>query len=249
MRLTEHVYLVGGGPFTGFGLTPGPDCHVYLVDGGDELALVDCGMGLDEGFAALLENISSHGFDPGDVATVALTHYHADHAGGAARAQRDLGATLAIGETAAGALEAADEIATGLKAARDAGVFPAEARLEECSVGRLMQNGEEIAVGELGLRYVPTPGHSRGHGSYLLTGGESNALFTGDAVFWAGKILLQAVPDCDLQDSINSIETLSSLDFEGFFPGHGAVSVDGGRVHVDMAKAEVDALSIPKSIV
>jgi len=248
MQLTDHVYLVGGGPFTGFGVTPGPDCHVYLVDGGDEVALVDCGIGLDEGFKRLVDNIVGHGFDPADITTVALTHYHADHAGGAARAQREFGAEIAIHADAAGPLEAADETTTGLAAAREAGVFPSEARLEECSVGTRLTPGDEIPVGGLSLRFTPTPGHARGHGSYLLTGDDGGSLFTGDAVFWAGKILLQAVPDCDLQESIDSIRRLASLEFERFFPGHGSLAVEGGRIHVDMAMAEIDGLGVPGSI-
>jgi hydroxyacylglutathione hydrolase len=249
MQLTDHIYLVGGGPFTGFGLTSGPDCHIYLIDGGDELALVDSGLGVGGDFERLVENITDHGFDPGDIATVALTHYHGDHAGGAARAQREFEATLAIHADAADPLEAADESATGLEAARAAGVFPAGARLEECSVGMRLEDGDEITVGELTLRFIATPGHARGHGSYLLEGTQTAGLFTGDALFWAGRILLQAVPDCDLQDSIESLRRLASLEFEGFFPGHGALSVEGGQVHAAMAKAEIDALGVPRNIV
>ncbi len=37
MRLTPDVALVGGGSFTGFGLSADFDAHVYLLDGGDEL--------------------------------------------------------------------------------------------------------------------------------------------------------------------------------------------------------------------
>ena len=44
MRLTPDVCLVGGGMF-GFGLTSPGDCHVYLLDGGDELVLIDAGIG------------------------------------------------------------------------------------------------------------------------------------------------------------------------------------------------------------
>ena len=36
MKLTDDVYLVGGGDY-GFNLTHRLDCHTYVVDGGDEL--------------------------------------------------------------------------------------------------------------------------------------------------------------------------------------------------------------------
>ena len=48
---------MGGGPFTGFGLSADFDAHVYLLDGGDELALVDCGMGTELGRQRVLERI------------------------------------------------------------------------------------------------------------------------------------------------------------------------------------------------
>ncbi len=44
MKLTNDVYLVGGGDY-GFNLTHRLDCHTYLVDGGGELALIDAGFG------------------------------------------------------------------------------------------------------------------------------------------------------------------------------------------------------------
>lgn len=248
MQLTENIHLVGGGPFTGFGLTPGPDCHVYLIDGADDLALIDCGLGLDAGFTALESNIRSAGFDPTNVSRAFLTHYHGDHAGGARRVRDDFGARLAASREAVAALEAGDEGATGLAAARDAGVFPEEARLEPTPIDDPLDDGDEHAVGEVTIRYLATPGHCTGHGAYLLSGPATSALFSGDAVFWAGRILLQAVPDCDLAASTNSIERLAALEFDAFLPGHGALTISGGGIHPQMAAEQIEALQVPKSI-
>ena len=46
MKLTDNVYLVGSG-MLGFGLTDDYDCHMYLLDGGSEAALIDAGGGRD----------------------------------------------------------------------------------------------------------------------------------------------------------------------------------------------------------
>jgi glyoxylase-like metal-dependent hydrolase (beta-lactamase superfamily II) len=229
-------------------LTSQADCHVYLIDGGNELVLVDCGLGMASGFDELMGNIEAVGFDPRAVKTVALTHYHADHAGGAARARRLLGADIAISAEAAPFLEAGDEEATGLRAARDAGVFPAEAALDPCPVDRPLRDGDTIAVGSGLLHFIPTPGHAMGHGSFMLTGLGRPALFAGDALFWAGRILLQAVPDCDLQDSIASVRRMAALEFDAFLPGHAALTVSGGSLHTAMAVGEIDRLGVPKSI-
>ena len=85
MRLTEHVYLVGGG-LLGFGLSDDFDCHVYLIDGGSEMALVDAGAGIT--IEPILRNIAFDGLDPARLRNILLTHAHADHAG-ACRAWRD----------------------------------------------------------------------------------------------------------------------------------------------------------------
>ena len=247
MRLLEHVYLVGGGPFTGMGLTTGGDCHVYLVDGGSELALIDCGLG--DSFEAVVKNIRSHGFEPDQVKKLFLTHYHADHAGGASTFQERLGLSVAIGASSSSALEAGDEDATSLRIARDAGIYPADYRLRPCPVADPLADGDIRQVGSVQLQYISTPGHCQGHGSYLLTGSPKPVLFAGDSVFWAGQILLQAVPDCDLQASLASVLALEKEEFDAFLPGHGAVTVSDGHQHVKMAADRIRALGLPRNLV
>ena len=80
MRLTPRVHLVGSGA-TGADLSNPYDCHVYLVDGGGPLALIDAGVGLEP--ELILANVRAAGFDPAAIETIALTHAHADHGGGA----------------------------------------------------------------------------------------------------------------------------------------------------------------------
>lgn len=82
MRLAERIHLVGSGSF-GFDLTDPYDCHVYLLDGGTELALIDVGAGM--GAEAIVENVRRDGLDQGRIRHLVLTHGHGDHAGGAAR--------------------------------------------------------------------------------------------------------------------------------------------------------------------
>ena len=57
VRITDEVYLVGGGVANAFGLSNDPDCHIYLVDGGDELALIDCGMATGDSMERILGNV------------------------------------------------------------------------------------------------------------------------------------------------------------------------------------------------
>ena len=67
VRLTRDIALVGGGN-NGFDISAPLDCHVYLLDGGDELALVDAGVGDVPGDPdAILANAEADGFDPGRI--------------------------------------------------------------------------------------------------------------------------------------------------------------------------------------
>jgi hypothetical protein len=59
MRLTGDVVLVGGGSYTGFGISADFDAHCYLVEGGGELALVDCGTGTEAAMERLLANVAA----------------------------------------------------------------------------------------------------------------------------------------------------------------------------------------------
>lgn len=249
MRLTRDVHLVGGGPTFGFGLTPGPDAHAYLIDGGGELALVDCGTGTDASRDALLANVREAGLDPGSISQLFVTHYHADHCAGASRYRDQLGLeVLASGETA-DALETADHTATSFTAARSLGYYPGELAFPACPVGTRLHDGDEVRVGRLAFRFVATPGHCTGHGAYLVTGGERTYLFSGDSLFAGGRILLQATHDCDLQLSLDAVRTLAALDFDSLLPGHGPLALTGGRDHALMALATIDALGVPAGLV
>ncbi|MBU6244814.1 MAG: MBL fold metallo-hydrolase [Actinomycetales bacterium] len=248
MRLTDDIALVGGGPIFGFGLTVGTDAHCYLVDGGDALALIDCGMGSDESMELLVQAVTSAGCDPSRIGTLLLTHYHADHAAGARRYRDRFGARVCAAAEAAPAIESADHDRTSFAAARALGVFGADAAYPACPVDQPLHPGDVLQVGRLSIRYLPTPGHCAGHAAYLIEGGERTYLCSGDALFAGGKIYLQATVDCDLQASLDSLRALADVEFDALLPGHGPIALTGGRLHLDAALAAIRGLSVPGSL-
>jgi glyoxylase-like metal-dependent hydrolase (beta-lactamase superfamily II) len=245
MRLSEDVALVGGGAYTGFGISADFDAHCYLLDGGDELALVDCGTGTEAATARLLANVEAAGCDPSRIARLFLTHFHTDHAGGAARYRERLGCAVAISAAAADALETADHEATSLAPGQRTGLFPAGFDYPPCPVADRLTDGDERRVGRLTVRFLATPGHCAGHGSYLVTGGERSYLFAGDAVFAWGKVAVLATADCDLQALLSSVRRLAGEEFDALLPGHDQIVLDGGKAHVEQAKATIDKLDVP----
>lgn len=248
MRLTNDVLLVGGGSITGFGLSSDLDAHVYLLDGGSEYALVDCGMGTPLGMERVLAHIEAAGIDARQIDRLLLTHYHTDHAGGAAVFRERLGLRVSIAADVRIALEGPDHELTQFFAARDAGFFPADYDYPGCTVDDALSDGDTRTVGRLTIRFVATPGHCAGHGSYLVTGGDRPYLFAGDALFARGRVFLQATPDCDLSASVRSIRLLEGLEFSALLPGHGSIVLDGAAEHVHVATATIDRLAVPAGI-
>ncbi len=242
MRLTRRVHLVGSGA-TGADLSNPYDCHVYLVDGGGPLALIDAGVGLEP--ELILANVRAAGFDPAAIETIALTHAHADHGGGAGTLHELTGAEVLAPGPAATWLRKADEEAISLPNARAGGTYPSNYRLAPCPSATSIAAGDSIQVGEARLTAIATPGHARVHLSYLLEGDDRLGLFGGDVVFQGGKILLLSTPDCSIQDLAATMRRLGELDFEALYPGHAGISLRRGRQHVDAALRVFEGEEVP----
>ena len=246
MRLTEHVYLVGGG-LLGFGLSDDFDSHVYLIDGGSEMALVDAGAGIT--IEPILRNIQFDGLDPGRLRHILLTHAHADHAG-ACRAWRDrLGVDVAASEEAGEYLRDGDEEKVSLAIARQGGFYPADYVYHACPVAHTLREGDVFRVGNLAVRAFETPGHCSGMLSYLLDDAGRQVLFTGDTVFHDGKVLISNLWDCDLRQYVKSIEKLAEVPADVMLPGHLAISLSDGGRHIRKAFSIMQHLSFPASII
>ena len=247
MKLSERVHLVGSGS-NGFDLTDAYDCHVYLINGGDELALIDVGAGM--GAEAILANVRKDGLDPKRIKHVVLTHGHGDHAGGTARVRRLLGETTVYASgVIADVLRTGDEQGVSLDLAKLAGIYPMDYRLEAFQVDQELEEGATIDVGEVRLHVYDTPGHSDGHVSLLLEDAGERMLFAGDVIFFGGKILLQAIHDCRLDAQIRSLRKLRELAITALFPGHLTLSFKDGQRHIERANQVLDRLLIPEQMV
>jgi hydroxyacylglutathione hydrolase len=246
VRLTERVSVVGGGA-TGLGISHTLDPNVYLLSGGEELALVDAGAGPGE--ARILKNVRSLGYDPERIEHIYLTHAHADHAGGAASLSEKLGAQVYLSELEREALENADEEALGLSIARRNGFYPDDYRLKPCMVDVPLGGNEKLRCGDLELAVMPTPGHSAG--SVCFFGGikeKGVALCAGDTVFAGGRISLIVAPGSDLLALQESVTSLGGLGVASLLPGHGIFPLEGGQEHIDQAIDGFRTMLPPRSI-
>ena len=245
MKLTEHVHLVGSGRL-GFELSNDFDCHVFLLDGGSEAALIDAGVGLD--VAMILDHIRASGLSSKKITKIILTHAHADHMGGAAQLRAALDAQVFAPWESAPWIRAADEKAVSLELAKRAGYYPDDYRLQGCAVDVEVHNRDKIRVGDLELVVLETPGHSRGHCSYLVHTEKRTLLFGGDLVFFGGTIIMQNIPDCSIQDYAHSVCKLEGLGVNALLCGHMTLPLRNGQKHIDAAIQTFRGLMVPKNL-
>ena len=246
MRLTEHIYLVGGGSL-GFGLSNDFDCHVYLIDGGREMALIDGGAGLT--IEPILERIRFDGLNSSCLRYLVLTHAHADHAGGAALWREKFGLEVVASTVSAEYVRNGDEERISLGIAKRGGFYPADYVFKACDVAHVLTEGDGLRVGDLELRAFETPGHCSGMLSLLMNDQGRSCLFTGDTVFHGGKRLMSNLWDCNLQDYVASIRKLAALEVDALLPGHLTIALSGGGQHIRKAQETLDRLALPPNII
>jgi glyoxylase-like metal-dependent hydrolase (beta-lactamase superfamily II) len=247
VKVADRIHLVGSGTM-GFDLTDAYDCHIFLLAGGDELALIDTGAGM--GAERVLENVRADGFEPARIRQVILTHAHVDHAGGAARMRGLLNAPAVLcPHTAADWVRSADEARVSLDVAKGAGFYPPDYVLEPCPVDGELADGDVIRVGDLTLTVIDTPGHCDGHVALLLEQDGERTLFSADSIFFGGHILLQNIWDCRLDEQIRTLRRLRDLDVTALIPSHLAWSLANGQRHIERANEALDRLLIPNQLI
>jgi glyoxylase-like metal-dependent hydrolase (beta-lactamase superfamily II) len=246
MKIDERVYLVGSGK-AGFQLSDSLDCNVYLLDGGrGEYALIDAGGGIDP--QRIVANIERSGVAMTQIRRILLTHVHGDHAAGARFFHDTYGMEVICAREAKPWLEQGDQEKTSIAAAMRAGVYPHEYRYPACPVSRGVAENDAIRIGSVSLRVLETPGHARGHLSYVLEEDGVKSVFAGDALFAGGKIGLQLIWDCSIPEYAETVAKLHDLRADKLFPGHGPFLLAEAWRHVEHAHACFQRLELPPNL-
>lgn len=244
MQITDRIHLVASGR-NGFGMSHPSDCHVYLLDGGSELALIDAGAGVN--IEPIRRNLDASGVTD-RVRRLFVTHAHADHAGGAAALRRWLGLEVVTSPEVAAILRDGDEVGASVDVGKAQGSYEPDYEYSATTVDGEAHDGERIRVGDLVVEVVATPGHSVGHLSYLVHDGDRTDLFTGDTLLFGGQIILQNTWDCDLRTHIDSLRRLANHRHDGLFPGHLTFSASDGERHLRAALEALDRGGIPQTL-
>lgn len=246
MRLDDGVHLVmsGGG---GFDLTDAFDCNVFAIDAGGEWVLFDAGAGRD--MAAVEAVLAGDGIAPATISHVFLTHGHADHSGGAAALRELTHAIVHAGPLTAPMVAKGDEAAINLGRAKKAGIYPAAYRYRACAIDDVVEEGKPLAIRDLAVTMIATPGHSADHVSYVVERAGRRFLIAGDALFYGGKVAIQDIGDCNIGDVCATVRKLAAVDFDALLPGHLNFTLKNAHRHAEAALAHVERFACPPSII
>lgn len=244
MRITSRIALVASGA-NGMNLSNELDCNVYLIDGGEESALIDAGCGLEP--ERILTWIKASGIDPQSIRQVLLTHCHADHSAGARFWHENLSAEVIAPKESLAALCNGNEDIVNLPRAKAAGVYPIDFFLPPVPVARSVDEGDVVRVGGLQIEVLRTPGHSFDHVSYLLRNDEEPVLFSGDVMLTDGRIMLLDTPDCWIEAYGKTIRRLAGMRVEALMPGHGAFTLHGAEELLTTAASYFERMVVPPS--
>ena len=244
MKITDHVYLVASGKW-GFGISQEIDCNVYMIDTGEGCILIDSGTGLEtEKMDAVIE---SHGFSVKDIRAVLLTHYHGDHACGAARIQKISGCKIYAPELEAKAIESGDEKATSLEGAKGS-LYPADFVYPEADEVIGLTDGEMVVIGNVALKVYMCPGHSLQDMVIFGQIDGKNCLFSGDFVFSHGQVLIQSLYDVSIYPYAEAMRRIAKMPIEEIFPGHGVFCLENGVEYVKAAEAKFNSGLLPQQL-
>ena len=242
MRITDSFALVGS---LQFGLSGPFDCHVYALAAKSGIVLIDSGAGTHTG--QLLQNLEAD--LPGlSIAALLITHVHMDHCGGAASIRERTGCTVITPRMCRDTIERGDEEASGLKGARQQGLYPPDMKFQSCAVDLTVEDGERFTAAGFEFTAIHIRGHSQDAHCYLTRVRDQNHLFTGDVVFYGGVLGVINSPGSGMEGYRSDITKLGNLGVEGLFPGHGMFTVSGGQRHLDVAIQQVSRGFLPRQV-
>ncbi|MGH7820645.1 MAG: MBL fold metallo-hydrolase [Candidatus Binatia bacterium] len=216
--------------------------NVYLIDGGDEWALVDTGMRTDESLSAFSAALDTVGCRPEQIRKILCTHHHPDHFGTSGTYRELCHAEVFLHPLE---IERVSFFLPQPRSEQTARFFRRNGIPLELFVGiptpgdfwsglyaptkpdHLLADGDEIDVGERRVRVVWTPGHSPGHCVMLLP--REKVVIVGDHLL--PKItphvgIASDAPQDPLGDFIASLRKVGELDAETVLPAHGAIYHD-----------------------
>ena len=206
-KITNNLYLLEV-PFCG--IWTGVCLHI-----GKKITLIDSGPDSERVDACILPALSALGIGIGDVGLLLNTHTHGDHIGGHFRL-KELNPDLQVVSTALGAEKLRDPLRYNIEIRQK---FPQDSPapsygLKGVETDLILKDGESID----GLMLIETSGHDNDSVCFFET--ESGTLVTGDSLQQNGTDTQGMALYMYLDDYVNSIRKLQTLDLKKIVCGH-----------------------------
>jgi glyoxylase-like metal-dependent hydrolase (beta-lactamase superfamily II) len=218
-KITDEVfYIPGQDEFM-------PDAHAYVLGkpSSQDLSLIDAGL-LGKG-SYKIQSIQQAGIELSAIKRIIVTHTHLDHIGCLAEIQKKLPwAELWVHQSEADLLDHGEEkVVYGMDMFRIA--CQIQFRLKpgafKFQVGRKLQGGETLDLGETVWEVLHIPGHSMG--SIGLYHRPMKILIPGDVVYAEhaiGRFDLYSANPSELKESLIR---LAELEVDILLPGHNQI--------------------------
>jgi len=207
----------------------------FLLADPDGAILIDAGCGWPERYATLKEFLRAHGFSPGDIHTVVLSHAHPDHMGAmpfllAECSPRvflhplevELARDPALLNRSFDMCHITDYYMERLGDTDPASIDIIDYFSNLCPMGDAvatgtMEEGETLALAGHELEVIHTPGHAPGHVSFYER--SRRLLLSGDLV---GAVVAWYSPSGGgAKGYLESLEKVEALDIDLIMPSHG----------------------------
>ncbi len=220
----KDIYLVGGGRFR---YTHPINSNVYLVDGGQKVALIDagCGFGID----SLIQSIKNHGFEPSKIDLLINTHSDWDHARGDSKIKRLSQCKIALNKH-------------GMRTLQEGPWAKGWSKItfEPVVVDLPLDDGDTIEIGKYKLQAIHTPGHSLDSMCFLMHHEGKKVLFSGDTVLSFGKLGIVSA-ETDFAAYKDSLKKLIDHKVDVLLPGHGIFILSYAHEQIEFALTRISS--------
>ena len=212
----------------------------FLVRTGAGPVLVETGP--ESLFGNLEAAVNAEGFALEDIRHVFVTHIHLDHAGSAWRLARH-GARVYVHPRGAAHLADPSKLMESARRIYKDDMDRLWGRMDAIPADQVvaLEDDQTVALGDLAIQAIHTPGHAVHHITYRLEDG----LFTGDVggirIGDGPTIPPLPPPDIDLEAWQASIDRMRALRPRYIYPTHFGIKRDGAA-HFDTLEAHLRSL-------
>ncbi|MFY0601020.1 MAG: MBL fold metallo-hydrolase [Cyclobacteriaceae bacterium] len=197
----------------------------FLIESSEGPILIETGP--YSTFKSMKSALSAHGYVPEDIKHVFLTHIHFDHAG-AAWAFAKTGAKIYLHPFGSTHMENPTKLYNSAKMIYGDDMERLWGAMENIAASQLIapEDGEEIAIGDVTIKALHTPGHAKHHIAWEI----DDIIFTGDVAgvkIGNGPVVPPCPPpDINLEDWNTSIDLISKSKANQLYLTHFGLITD-----------------------